>query len=214
MEAIGLGGYEWWTFTYNALAHALVGFGGFLLLGGWKLFRRDAASADAAELAKTEAMQPFHWLTVLGIAVLIVAVAGFGLAIVGFGVSRHMALSMCCLYLTGVCDNVSVVIRLTLEQMITPDALRGRVSAVKHLFVSMSNEIGAFESGTAAGLLGTVPSVVLGGCVTILVALAVALRLPAVRRLNLHEVPPADLLDEPAGTPGPVPEPSAARLRT
>jgi di/tricarboxylate transporter len=79
MEAIGLGGYEWWTFTYNALAHALVGFGGFLLLGGWKLFRRGAARANAAEVAKTEVMQPLHWLTVLGIAALIVAVAGFDL---------------------------------------------------------------------------------------------------------------------------------------
>jgi di/tricarboxylate transporter len=79
MEAIGLGGYEWWTFTYNALAHALVGFGGFLLLGGWKLFRPDTPRVDAAELAKTEAMQPLHWLTVAGIAALIVAVAGFDL---------------------------------------------------------------------------------------------------------------------------------------
>ncbi len=79
MDAIGLGGYEWWTFTYNALAHALVGFGGFFLLGGWKLFRRGAARAVAAELAKTEAMQPAHWITVAGIAALIVAVAGFDL---------------------------------------------------------------------------------------------------------------------------------------
>ncbi len=79
MDALGLGGYEWWTFTYNALAHALVGFGGFFLLGGWKLFRRGAARADAAELAKTEAMQPAHWITVAGIAALIVAVAGFDL---------------------------------------------------------------------------------------------------------------------------------------
>src|SRR5688572_2331163 len=79
MEAIGLGGYEWWTFTYNALAHALVGFGGFLLLGGWKLFRRTAASADAAEVAEAQVMQRLHWLTVLGIVALIVAVAGFDL---------------------------------------------------------------------------------------------------------------------------------------
>jgi di/tricarboxylate transporter len=79
MEAIGLGGYEWWTFTYNALAHALVGFGGFFLLGGWKLFGANAKRADAAELATTEPMQPLHWLTVCGIAALIVAVAGFDL---------------------------------------------------------------------------------------------------------------------------------------
>jgi di/tricarboxylate transporter len=79
MAAIGLGGYEWWTFTYNALAHALVGFGGFLLLGGRKLFGRNVARADAAEIAKAEALQPLHWLTVFGIAALIVAVAGFDL---------------------------------------------------------------------------------------------------------------------------------------
>ena len=65
-----------------------------------------------------------------------------------------VGLSLACLFITGICDNVSVVIRLTLEQMITPDALRGRVSAVKHLFVSMSNEIGAFESGATAALFG------------------------------------------------------------
>jgi hypothetical protein len=79
MEAIGLGGYEWWTFTYNALAHAFVGVAGFLLLGGWKLFGRGAARADAAEVASTEVMQRVHWLTLLGIAALIVAVAGFDL---------------------------------------------------------------------------------------------------------------------------------------
>jgi di/tricarboxylate transporter len=79
MERIGLGGVEWWTFAYNALAHTLVGVGGFLLLGGWKLFRRSAARADAAEVEKAEPMQPKHWLTATGIAALIVAVAGFGL---------------------------------------------------------------------------------------------------------------------------------------
>jgi di/tricarboxylate transporter len=77
MERIGLGGYEWTTFTYNALAHALVGFGGFLLLGGWKLFRRDAARADAAEIEKAEPMTTQNWLTAAGIVALIVAVAGF-----------------------------------------------------------------------------------------------------------------------------------------
>jgi di/tricarboxylate transporter len=78
MERIGLGGLEWYTFTYNALAHALVGFGGFLLLGGWKLFRRGAARADAAEIEKAEPMTAQNWLTTAGIAGLILAVAGFG----------------------------------------------------------------------------------------------------------------------------------------
>jgi hypothetical protein len=79
MERIGLSGVEWWTFAYNALAHALVGVGGFLLLGGWKLFRRSAARADAADVEAAEPMEPKHWLTAAGIAALIVAVAGFGL---------------------------------------------------------------------------------------------------------------------------------------
>jgi di/tricarboxylate transporter len=79
MERIGLGGVEWVTFAYNALAHTLVGVGGFLLLGGWKLFRRDAARADAAEVETAEPMIARHWLTALGIGALIVAVAGFGL---------------------------------------------------------------------------------------------------------------------------------------
>ncbi len=79
MARIGLPGVEWWTFTYNALAHTLVGFGGFLLLGGWKLFRRSTARADAAEVEATEPMTTAHWLTAAGVVALIVAVAGFGL---------------------------------------------------------------------------------------------------------------------------------------
>lgn len=79
MERIGLGGVEWWTFAFNAFAHALVGVGGFLLLGGWKLFRRGAARADAAEVETAEPMTTRHWLTAAGIAGLIVAVAGFKL---------------------------------------------------------------------------------------------------------------------------------------
>jgi di/tricarboxylate transporter len=78
MERIGLGGVEWYTFAYNALAHALVGFGGFLLLGGWKLFRRDAARANAADVEPAGAMESRHWLTALSVLILIVAVAGFG----------------------------------------------------------------------------------------------------------------------------------------
>jgi di/tricarboxylate transporter len=79
MERIGLPGVEWWTFTYNAIAHALVGFGGFLLLGGWKLFRPAVSRADAAEVEQAEPMTTQHWLTAAGVVALIVAVAGFRL---------------------------------------------------------------------------------------------------------------------------------------
>lgn len=125
------------------------------------------------------------------------AVAGYGLATVGFGVSQHLALSLACLFLVGVCDNVSVVIRLTLEQVITPDALRGRVSAVKHLFVSMSNEIGAFESGVTAALFGPVVSVVAGGLATFGVVGFVMWRWPVLAGLGpLHTLQPiADNLE-------------------
>jgi len=122
---------------------------------------------------------------------LLAAVAGFGLATVGFGLSTHIALSLACLFFVGVCDNVSVVIRLTLEQVITPDALRGRVSAVKHLFVSMSNEIGAFESGATAAIIGPVASVAAGGLAAFGVVGLVMWRWPQLTGLGpLHTIQP------------------------
>jgi MFS family permease len=130
--------------------------------------------------------------------VLLMAVAGFGMAMVGFGLSRHIGFSLVCLFVTGICDNVSVVIRLTLEQMITPDALRGRVSAVKHLFVSMSNEIGAFESGATAALFGPIASVVGGGIATIGVVGLVIWVWPVLVRLGpLHTLRPIAHNQEP-----------------
>ena len=116
--------------------------------------------------------------------VLLAVVVGFGAATVGFGLSRSMPLSLACLFLTGAFDQVSVVIRQTLEQVLTPDRLRGRVSAVHSVFVSFSNELGAFESGATAALFGAVPSVVAGGLLTILVVAAVARKWPALGRLG------------------------------
>ena len=100
---------------------------------------------------------------------LLVTVAGFGAATVVFGLSRSFALSMAALALTGLFDNVSVVIRLTLEQSLTPDAMRGRVSAIHYVFIGFSNELGEFESGTTAALFGPIASVVGGGFGTLLV---------------------------------------------
>ena len=112
------------------------------------------------------------------------AVAGFGLSIIGFGLSRSFALSVALLVASGLCDMVSVVIRSTLLQVFTPHHLLGRVSAVNSIFIGSSNEIGAFESGVAAKLLGTVPSVLFGGTMTLIVVAATAWRVPQLRRLR------------------------------
>jgi len=116
--------------------------------------------------------------------VLLTAVALFGLVMMAFGASRSFPLSMALLILAGVLDNISVVIRVTLEQIVTPDALRGRVSAVNFVFIGLSNELGAFESGVAAALLGVVPSVVVGGAVTMIVVGVVARAWPQLWRIG------------------------------
>jgi MFS family permease len=108
--------------------------------------------------------------------VLLIVVALFGLATLGFGLSTSFPLSIALLVLCGALDNISVVIRLTLEQMVVPDAIRGRVSAVHYVFIGMSNELGAAESGYAAGLIGTVPAIVAGGAVAMAVVGVVAAR--------------------------------------
>jgi len=115
---------------------------------------------------------------------LLATVAGFGLATVGFGFSKSYWLSMLCLFLTGVFDEVSVVIRMTLEQILTPDALRGRVSAVHYVFIGFSNELGAFESGATAALFGLIPAIVSGGVGTLLVVALVARVWPQLAALG------------------------------
>ena len=123
--------------------------------------------------------------------VLLIAVAGYGVATIGLGLSRDFVLSLACLFATGVCDSISVVIRLTLEQVITPDALRGRVSAIKSVFVGFSNEFGAFESGATAALFGPVASVVGGGIGVIAVVAGVSRAWPELWRLApLHTLRP------------------------
>ena len=114
---------------------------------------------------------------------LFIAVAGFGLSILGFGLSRSFLLSIALLVGSGAFDMVSVVIRSTLLQVFTPTNLLGRVSAVNSIFIGSSNEIGAFESGVAAKLLGTVPSVLFGGTMTLIVVAITAWRVPPLRKL-------------------------------
>jgi MFS family permease len=115
---------------------------------------------------------------------LLLVVAGFGLATIVFGLSHSFALSLLMLALLGVLDNISVVIRSTLLLTRTPDNMRGRVNAVHFVFIGISNELGAFESGVAATLLGTIGAVVAGGVGTILVVALVAVIWPEVRRLG------------------------------
>jgi len=113
---------------------------------------------------------------------LIQAVTIFGLATIVFGLSKWFWLSFAMLFVCGAVDNISVVVRHTLVQLLTPDEKRGRVSAVNSLFIGTSNELGGFESGMVAHWLGPVLSVVTGGVGTILVVVAVALIWPEVRR--------------------------------
>ena len=110
------------------------------------------------------------------------AVAVFGLATVVFGLSSHFGLSLLALVVTGAADNVSVVTRLTLMQLETPDAMRGRVSAVNSLFIGASNQLGEFESGATAALFGAVGSVVLGGVGTVLIAVSWLRLFPTLAR--------------------------------
>ena len=111
-------------------------------------------------------------------------VALFGVFTRAFALSRSFALSVVLLVATGAVDTVSVVIRGTLIQVLTPDDLLGRVAAVNAIFIGSSNEIGAFESGVAARLLGTVPSVVFGGMMTLVAVGVTAWKLPALRELG------------------------------
>lgn len=119
---------------------------------------------------------------------LLYVVAGFGLCIIGFALSKSFWLSALMLMLSGMCDGVSVVLRSTILQLATPDHMRGRVSSINGIFIGSSNELGAFESGLAARLLGLVPSVVFGGCMTLVVVGATAKLAPKLRRLDLREL--------------------------
>ncbi|MGH2896934.1 MAG: MFS transporter, partial [Solirubrobacteraceae bacterium] len=117
-------------------------------------------------------------------ATLFVVVAAYGAATVVFGLSRSFALSMVALAALAGADMISMLLRATLGPLLTPPALRGRVSAVERVFIGASNELGAFESGVAAALIGAVPAVVLGGLVSVGVAVVWAWRFPSLRKLD------------------------------
>lgn len=111
-------------------------------------------------------------------------VAGFGVCILVFALSRNFWLSFVALFVSGLFDGVSVIIRGTIVQLFVPDEMRGRVSSVNSIFINSSNELGQFESGVAATLLGTVPSVIFGGCMTLLVVTATWFKAPALRKFE------------------------------
>ncbi len=113
---------------------------------------------------------------------LLAVVTGFGLCMVGFGLSHVFWLSMLCLAMSGVFDSVSMVFRGTLMQLLTPENMRGRVSAVNSMFIISSNEIGAFESGLAAKFLGLVPSIIMGGIGTLIVVASISGLSPRLRK--------------------------------
>lgn len=116
---------------------------------------------------------------------LLIACFGFGAATLLFAVSTHFWLSVAALFATGAFDSISVVVRQTLLQVYTPDALRGRVQAVNSVFISTSNEIGAFESGVAARLMGAVPSVIFGGVATLALTTEIARRTRSLLALRI-----------------------------
>ncbi|MFQ3575600.1 MAG: MFS transporter, partial [Cytophagales bacterium] len=116
--------------------------------------------------------------------IMIISVACFGVCMIGFALSKLFFLSLALLAMSGAFDAVSVVVRQTLMQTLTPDHLKGRVSSVNNIFVGSSNEIGSFESGMAARLLGLVPSVVFGGCMTILIATIAYFKADKLRKIN------------------------------
>ncbi len=120
--------------------------------------------------------------------VLMYSVAGFGLCTIAFGLSRHFWLSAGILLLYGMCDGVSVVLRSTILQLATPDDMRGRVSSINGIFIGSSNELGAFYDGVMARLIGLVPAVVVGGCVTLGVVASTWHLAPRLRKLDLREL--------------------------
>jgi MFS family permease len=119
---------------------------------------------------------------------LLIAVTGFGTSIICYGLSKNFYVTLAFLFMEGAFDSVSVIIRSTIMQLLTPDQMRGRVSAVNSMFIGSSNEIGAFESGLTAKLMRTVPAVVFGGTVTIVVAGVTYLKTKGMVKLSIEEI--------------------------
>jgi MFS family permease len=115
---------------------------------------------------------------------MLLAVAGFGICIIAFGLSNVYFISFVALLCSGICDGISVMVRGTILQLTTPDEMRGRVSSVNSMFINSSNELGQFESGFASRVFGLVPSVIFGGCMTLLVVAVTWFKAPALKEME------------------------------
>lgn len=159
------------------------------------VFAKDVLHVDATGMGLLKAAQGVGTVLMLFLLtrypirrqqgkIMLQCVAGFGLCILVFAISKSFWLSFAALLLSGVFDAVSMLVRSTILQMYVPDDMRGRVSSVNSMFINSSNELGQFESGVAARLLGTVPSVVFGGTMTLLVVLVAWWKAPTLRKLS------------------------------
>ena len=119
---------------------------------------------------------------------LLLSVAGFGISIIGFGLSTHLWICAFFLFASGCCDSVSVVIRSSIVQLTTPDNMRGRISAINGIFIGSSNELGALESGVAASLLGLVPSIIFGGFATLAVVFITYKLAPNLHKFHIRDI--------------------------
>ncbi len=116
---------------------------------------------------------------------LLSSITGFGICVLIFGLSTNFYLSVFALFMSGVCDSVNMIIRSTAVQLLSPDHMRGKISAVNSIFIGSSNELGELESGIAAKLLGTVPAVLFGGVMCLLTVATISVVYPRLRKLDL-----------------------------
>jgi predicted MFS family arabinose efflux permease len=115
---------------------------------------------------------------------MMLAVGGFGICIIIFGLSSIYAISFAALAVSGMCDGLSVMVRGTIFQLTTPDEMRGRVSSVNSMFINSSNELGMMESGITSRIMGLVPSVIFGGSMTLLVVIITWFKAPTLRKME------------------------------
>ncbi|MEK7357185.1 MAG: MFS transporter, partial [Bdellovibrionota bacterium] len=147
-------------------------------------FLRAAPSMGSVVVALWLAMKP---MKVISGKTLLLVVAGFGFTMIGFAVSGHFVLAFIFLVASGAFDGISMVIRMTLLQILAPEHMRGRIAALSSVFITSSNEIGAFESGVAARFLGLIPSVLFGGTMTLVVVVATWIKVPALARTRIDQ---------------------------